>query len=1116
MPASPVNSDNYATHSRLAEGQWLKISIEQSGIHKISYSTLKEWGFTNPEKVNIFGYGGQSVPALNSSYRPDDLPMVGVWHYNDAIYFYGHGPVNWIWDENDQFFRHQQHLYSEKAYYFLSETDDTKPIIEKESPTGTVTYETNSYDYLTFHEKESVNPLPSGKKSGRKKFGEIFSSTGTLSRQFSFTINHLLMSKAIKVEAAAAARSSQTSYLNFYNDDLVPFLSLSFINIKIGDYEGYYARENQALSQLYATSETIDLTVTYSDASTTSSAWLDYITINARAELTLDNDELIFRDATALTSSGLTRFNLNNANSSTLIWNITDITSPSKVTTTLNGNQLTFLASEKDLNTYVAFNPGGTFPSPVKVETVDNQDLHELSGIDYVIVAPDEFSDYAEELAGLHRTYSSLDPIIVTPQQIYNEFSWGHTDPTAIRSFMRMLYEKAGEDSSKQPKYLLLFGNGYYTNQTTDNPATNTWIPTYESENSIHQSQSYVTDDYYGFLDPTAGTSDASDKLRIGIGRFPVRTKSDARIAVDKVKTYLENQTTGQWRKKITFVADDEDSNIHVSDADDLAEKINAEYPSFDVEKIYLDSYTQTSTSMGDTYPDAQEAIDRAIAEGTLIFNYVGHGGTNGLSGEQVITSATIQNWTNINRLPLFVTATCEFSRFDDPDDVSAGERVFLNASGGAIALLSTTRLVYSSLNHQLNEAFFDQVFKMQDGNTHGAFGDIIKDTKNNIGNTINKLNFTLLGDPALRLKYPDNEINTVKINNMALTSTPDTLKALSIAEIEGEITDIDNNLLSDFNGTVEISVFDKALSVNTKGNDGETPFEYTEYSNLLFKGKAKVEQGQFTVQFMVPYDIRYNFDYGRISYYAVSEDQSQEAMGAYTDFIVGGFNPNAEEDNEGPEITLYINNADFKDGDKTGTQPILYLELNDASGINTTGSGIGHDLLLIIDGDHNNPISLNDYFQADENSYQSGQLIYQLSALEMGDHELTIKAWDNFNNSTSVSTHFKVTNNNELTIRDFNYYPNPVQLSSPVYLNFETEEGNTLITITATGYNQAGRKTGSEKYQSIAENNLFGPIVLYLSTLGIKQQGWYIVQFNIETSTGKSNQIAKKIIVIP
>jgi hypothetical protein len=549
---------------------------------------------------------------------------------------------------------------------------------------------------------------------------------------------------------------------------------------------------------------------------------------------------------------------------------------------------------------------------------------------------------------------------------------------------------------------------------------------------------------------------------------------------------------------------------------DELAEKVNSEYPSFDIQKIYLDSYTETSTSLGDTYPDAQEDVDRAIAEGTLIFNYVGHGSTSGLTGEQVITSATIQNWTNLDRFPLFVTATCEFSRFDDPDNVSAGEEVFLNANGGGIALLSTTRLVYSSLNQELNEAFFDQVFETQDDNTRVAFGDIIKETKNNTGSTINKLNFTLLGDPALTLKYPENKVNTVKINDVEVSSTPDTLKALSIAKIEGEINDIDDNLLSDFNGTVEISVYDKAVTVSTLGNDDGTPFEYSEYSNLLFNGTANVEQGVFTVQFMVPYDIRYNYDYGRASYYAVSDDDTLEAMGAYTDFIVGGFNPDAEEDDDGPEISFYLDFEDFEDGDKTGTQPILYVQLSDASGINTTGSGIGHDLSLIIDNDDDNPVCLNDYFQADEDSYQSGELIYQLSELETGDHELYLKVWDNYNNSSSVSTYFEVTESDELTIRDFKYYPNPVEMTDPIYFYFETEEGNAIITITTTGYNQTGQKTGSETEQTIAVNNLIGPIVLYLSSLGIEQHGLYILKFEIETSTGKSNQTAKKIIVLP
>ena len=1104
---------NYKENSVLAQGRWLKISANESGIHKIPYSTLSSWGFSSPNKVGVFGNGGQLVPSNNKEFRPDDLPQLSVWHHNNALYFYATGPVSWKWNEYENYFDHTLHTYSEKAFYFLSETSHPTLIETEAASNSTVTTEVTEYDFLAFHEKNLLNILPANKQSGRKRYGEAFSNLGSLERTFNFTIPNLVSTQPIKASIAAAARGSDISYIKLFgNNNSSEITSLVIPKVELFDYEGYYARENQSYTQFTSDNSLLKLKVQFKNANSSSTAWLDYISLNARAKLKLEEGQLLFRDKKSVANDGVARFSIANISSETKVWDVTSSISPKNIENKKVGANLSFVTEVSELKTFVAFNPTANLPTPEKVGEVPNQNLHSILTADYVIVAPEEFSTYAAQLADLHRTYSQLDPIIVTPEQIYNEYAWGHTDPTAIRSFMRMLYDRAGQDKSKQPKYLLLFGNGYYSNSSSNDPMRHTWVPTYQSENSIHQSQSYVTDDYFGFLDPEAGSNEATNKLKIGIGRFPVRTAKDAQTAVNKVENYLKNQAEGSWRKKITFIGDDEDNNIHVGDSEKLADKTKANYNDFELEKIYLDNYTKTSN---DRYPDAQDAINRTIADGTMLINYIGHGNTNGLSHELVITTASIQNWNNHNRLPLFVTATCEFSRFDNPNAVSAGEEVFLNPNGGGIALLSTTRLAYSSLNFQLNNAFFDHVFKPLAGNKKPTFGDIIKETKNDIRPTINKLNFVLLGDPALKLVYPENKINTLKINSNEVSEALDTLKALSVASIEAEITDRDGNTLSNFNGTVDITVYDKAQTVKTKGNKGQTPFEFTQYPNILFKGKAKVNDGKFNIEFMVPFDIRYNLDFGRISYYAVSDD-GEDAMGSFTNFIVGGFNPDTQEDLDGPNIKLYLDHKNFTKGDRTGTQPILYAELQDESGINTSGSGIGHDLILIVNDDSANPIVLNEYFHADEGTYRSGMAIYQMPTLPVGKHQISVKAWDNFNNSSTMTTHFEVTAGKNLIVDNFKWYPNPVKWYETSTVSFETREGNTVLDINVTGYRQTGEATGSLSMQKVAANNIIQPFNLSLGDLGIKEHGLYIVRFNIESSTGKKTQVAQKVMVLP
>lgn len=1109
---SAASSDPYASNSVLASGKWVKIAINQSGIHKIPYTTLNEWGFSNAANVSIFGYGGEIVPRVNAEPRPDDLPRLAVWHYNNAVYFYGQGPVIWKWDETKGMFIHELHGYTDVACYFITDGAGTPAQVEATNPeTAQATGTSTHFDDLRYHEQELSNLL----RSGRRWYGEKFSPSEGMTRDFDFSFPLRDVSQPVTISARVVCRDNVESPFEFtINQNLIPDLTLITPPISFSDFVGYYALENEGYTTLTTPSTDLSMVVSLKNQSSSVIGWLDYISINARSHLALNSSQLIFRDKVSQASGNITLFRVGNSTTETVVWDITNRTTPLRMPTSINGNYLEFKVSTTDLREFVAFNPSGQFATPTKVGAIENQNLHATQPVDYIIVAAKEFTEQANQLAALHTQHNGLSVLVVNPETIYNEFSWGHKDPTAIRSFVKMLYDRAAGDLTKTPKYLLLFGNGSFDNRS-DEGTTKSFVITYQSENSIHRTNTYVTDDYYGFLDDLEGVDDRYDRPDIGIGRFPVKTVDEAQTAVDKVKAYLENQSEGTWRKLITFVGDDEDSNIHMRDANLLAEKVENNYPWFDVRKIYLDNYEKITSSTGKRFPEAEDLVNRTISEGTLIFNYVGHGSEHTLSAEQIITVKSIQKWNNIHNLPVFLTATCEFSRFDNPYLVSAGEEVFLNPQGGAIALLSTTRVVYSSLNYQLNNAFYTYVFAPTESGQKPALGDILRQTKAASGNSVNKLNFTLLGDPALKLAYPDNHINLVKINGSTVDADPDTLKALSKIKLEAEVVSPDGKGLSNFNGTANITVYDKPMKVKTLGNDGATPFEFSQYANIIFKGKATVTDGKFTCDFIVPYDIRYNYAPGRISLYAWSEDTG-EAFGANNEVIVGGFDLDAPDDMSGPEVELYLNDSSFNPGDQTGTAPMLYAKIRDISGINTSGNGIGHDILLVVDGDKDHPIVLNSYFQSTPNSFQEGMVVFQLPDQAKGRHDLSLKVWDTYNNSTTTETWFEVGNSTDLKVRNFIMYPNPVSPGVQNWFTFEMDEPNTTLSLMVDGITSGGFVTGTLRYQIVASGNSINPIPLSLSAMGIQSPGLYLIRFRIASSTGKTTSITQKILVQP
>ncbi|TLX76050.1 type IX secretion system sortase PorU [Labilibacter sediminis] len=1110
---SSSNITKYVENSVLSQGKWIKVRVSETGVHKIPYSTLANWGISNPQNVGIYGNGGKMLPKLNSEFREDDLVENGVLHVNNAVFFYAEGPTTWKYDQSQDRFMHEKHDYSDHSYYFITQKDNASREIEaSDLQSENYTLETDYFQDYDFHEVNHINLI----KSGREWFGEKFSSTTGLERNFNFSFPHIKSDSNGNAYIKLAARSgSRTTFSLELNDSLIGSTSIS--SISIDDHIGYQAKEGLINSSFTNNSNNLDFKLKYSYPSGSSSSlgYLDYISVNVLRELIFTGNQLKFRNADVSFKDQFVKYKLGSTNNNVILWDVSYPLTPLLVKHSNNGPSSEFIYKANELKEFVAFDPTSTLPSPALVGDVQNQNLHSLPNVNFIIVSHPTFKEQAIRLGEIHKQNNNTSYLIVTPNEIYNEFSSGKPDVTAIRSFVKMFYDRAGTNNDNKPKNLLLFGDGSYDNRDGVADKLNN-ILTYQSVNSVHNTNSYVSDDYFGFLDDTEGTNIKTDKLDIGIGRFPVNTLEEAKNAVDKTFKYLNEQSLDAWKNKLTFVADDGDNNIHMRDADLLTIKVDKNHPEYDINKVYFDAYEKTSTSSGHFYPEVENEIYNALHEGTLLFNYTGHGGPNALAHEQVITKTKIMQWKNINKLPLFVTATCEFSRFDDKGETTAGELVFLNPLGGGIALFTTTRIVYSSLNFIINNSFYDHVFELNENGAPLTFGEIMQRTKINSGTSINKLNFTLLGDPALQLAYPKMKVNTTKVNRKSIDSSIDSLKALSIATVDGIIANTLNDTIKNFGGEVFVTVFDKPTLVTTLGNEGANPFQYETYNNIIFKGRSTVENGKFNTEFLIPKDIRYNYDTGKISYYSYANNDEDEAFGAFNEIVIGGVSDNISQDDEGPDIDLWLNDKNFNSGDQTTPSPVLLVDIYDENGINTTGNGIGHDITCVLNGDIARPIVLNSFFQSDLNSYQSGTIYYQLPVMEKGKHTLTLKAWDTSNNSSEETISFTVSNTSAMEISECIISPNPVKQGIPSYFQFEHDEPNTSLDINILVYTIAGQLVSSNNTSVVSLNNTVPPLEWHATTTNGQPlvPGIYVYQLIINSQTGRKGKVSGKIMV--
>lgn len=1106
--SSVAAGDRYAAASALAEGKWVKVQIDRTGIYKLTYAELKKMGFAEPEKVSVCGYGGWPLEEDFTKPYIDDVPPVAVWRGADYLLFYGRGPVKWEYDSGSKTFVHTNNPYSLYGYYFVTDAAPAKEMTTAAKASGAALQITTFDDYQV-HEKE----LTSLNKSGRELFGESFESNQ--SQNFSFTVPGITNEDARAtlrfVSKATGGNSSVTlsSGGQAIIEGSIPESSSTDAYTKARAFTGTDTWKGEK-------TENVRFNVLYG-SSNHSNVYLDYIRLHTQRTLKPYGAYTFFRSIPSV--NNISRFVIQGANANTQVFDVTDVLNPAIVETELNGSELSFTIPAGALREFVLVQTDQTLSSPTVVGEVANQNLHGLSQTDMVIIAPPAFSAQAERLAEEHRTRDGLRVDVVNPEPIYNEFSSGTPDATAYRRFMKMFYDRKTSDADA-PKYLLLFGDGVYDNRGITSEVSKlsrqNMLLTFQSQESLN-IYSYVTDDYFGFLDDEEGRNLSADKLDIGVGRFPVRTLDEATRTVDKVILYMDNKQLGAWKNRVAFVADDGSASdgyatYHMSQSNTEADYIEDNHPEFLVNKVFFDTYKK-DYSGHTTYPDVQAQIQTLLNNGLLLINYTGHGDTQSWSDEKVLTQTDILQST-YTCLPVWVTATCDFTRFDEPV-TSAGEDIFLHRTSGGIGLFTTTRAVYPEPNFRINKELIANLFEKNNGRRR-TLGEVMRETKCNLGDDSNKLNFILIGDPALTLAYPEYHIQVTTINGEPVTDEPVAFKALAKITIEGEVLSPDGTLASDFSGLLNPTVMDSKTSVTTLDNNRTgQKFTYEDYLNTLFIGNDSVRNGKFSFTFTVPKDISYSNAPGKLNLYASDEEAGREAQGSYINFIVGGTADDAEEDTEGPEIRqLYLNDSTFVDGGQVNTTPYFVARLWDQSGVNIGGSSIGHDMMLIIDNQPSQSYNLNAYYEAIPGE-EEGIVKFSIPALTPGRHTAEFIVWDVQNNSSSHTFTFEVVPGLQPFFAELAATPNPAR--SEVQFRLYHNRPESKIKVNVMVYDMTGRLLWRHETQGSSEL-----MKAYIVTWNLTDQsgarlapGVYLYRAAIRSDQSKEATKANKLIIL-
>ena len=1122
LPPKPLSE---VLSSHLAEGQLFQFPVEEEGFYKIDYNYIDalpsvDASTLNPAQVMLLGTSGGPLPESNRDQKHRQLPELPLHFEGDSdnqlepgeyFVFYAFGSDKWTCDnEADLSYSYEKNIYDNRNYYILNITDNAgqRAAVQSYQSNGPVL---NAYDKLYHHEKDERNLLYESAAfygSGQLWLGESFRNSPVTSF-LELNLADRAPDSELHAELAMAIRNNRSSrfYLTANGENVAseqtPATTLSTTT---GNY-AHYDRLNHSWTPA---EDLVSLGLNYPESGT---AWLDYISASYSARLNYD----------ANVAGGFRFSNKEAANTNFVEFDLNGLPNkPIAVKLGVNG-YISILEINNgrisDENEGAVYFYGiadlNALSSPRDAQPIENKDILDQTDLDLLIVYPEKFEEQALRLADHRRNFNQLKVEAVPLQDIYNEFTGGRADVTAVREYCRYLFE-----TSSSFNYLLLFGGGTFDvrNLYGQNEKL-AYVPTYETKNSLNGIRAYPSDDYFALLNENEGGDIGTGSVDVGVGRLPVNTEAQARTVVDKLIAYdTDPATFGDWRTYLTFMADDEDSNRHFKDADDVAQSTKRNYQNFNVDKIYWDAYKQESTSGGPRYPDAKEALNDNLSEGRLAICYLGHGSYRGLSQERVVVADDISNWNNVNKYPLLITATCSFSAYDDPSFYSAGELTFLKENGGTIGLFTTTRLVYASGNKHLTDDVYDNLFERDAAGMPKRLGDVIRLAKNeNVGNNTRK--FSLLGDPSMRLAMPLYQVQTTYINGQSVENiNTDTLNALEPLFLEGDIRDYNDKLLSDFNGEITVTVFDKEQTLSTLGQDRRSQVaDFKLRNTVLFKGVASVVNGEWALEFILPQDIDFEIGQGKISYYA-HDGVHKDAWGTYENIYIGGINEDAEEDNEAPNVDVYINDANFEFGGITDQFPSLYVELNDDQGINISSSGIGRTpFALLNDGEQR--YALERFYRSNTNDSRSGTISYPMGRLEPGRYRVEVKAWDIQNNSGTGYTEFVVLKNDEKLIENLINYPNPFVNSTifafehtlaganaNVYVDIFNASGQRVHVLEVDNINLGGYRVDGIKWKGDGSNGLSLSNGVYFYRVRLETLG---------TETRKYESQTKKLMLI-
>ncbi len=1055
--------------SPLADGQIIKVPITESGVYQLDYNYLKNAGLNidaaNPKNISIWGNGGGMMDGLiTADYDLHENSLHesaifisgegdGSFDSGDFIRFYGEGASK-VALRGGRLSK-ELNRFDTKNYYFVKIGDAPGLRISNQASANNPTYTSTGISDVIRYEKDEKNLLSEWVQtqgSGQHWFGDQFKNTRTRSYDKEFNFPNRIAAAGIQMEVRMAARSTSGS-TNFEMVVGTESKTSPTMNSVGGSNTTSYCLVTQPVEDFFPQGDNIEVQINYPPRSFESEAWLDYIEINAQRESRMVGEQMFVRDLNSM-SEVTTAFQIDGLSNNFEIWDVTDPTQVKRQEGNLNGSNFIFNSNTIDeLKQFIVFNKNEGFLTPGEATFVENQNLHGISNVDLAIIYHADFAEAAEKLANHREDHNGYEVALVNVEEILNEFSSGSLDPVGMRNFSKMLYDR----NPDKFKFLILFGDGSFDYRNIYGNDGN-FIPVYETENSTHPIDAYPADDFFSLLTDGEGKGLNGD-LDVAVGRFPVGTLTEANAIVDKIINYDTSPSTmNDWRNRITFVSDDDDhdsSGTHVRPSEQHAGDVDSDYPNFNIDKIYLDAYPQIATSGGQKIPAVNEAIDQTMFKGALAINYFGHGGPKGWAQERVLKIENILSWENFERLPLFITATCTFTGYDNPSFRSAGEEVFLNPKGGAIAMMSTTRAVYISGNEALARNVFKEIFKREPDGSYLTLGELFIRSKNRTGG-LNGRRFTFIGDPSMHLALPEYNVATTMINTHDISDgRSDTLRAMQEVTIEGMITDQNGMLITDFNGSVYPTIFDKKSTVETLGHEpGKPPIPFELQKNVLFKGKASVTNGKFKFTFVMPSDINYQFGFGKISYYA--ENGVIDASGNYQNIVIGGTDTNAESDDEGPLVEVFMNNENFRSGGITDENPILFVKLSDDNGINVAGTSIGHDLIAILDDNRQEPFILNDFYESELNNFQKGFVRFPLSNLEDGRHRIQVTAWDVANNSGEGFTEFVVASSETAALLNVLNYPNP--FIDQTCISFEHNLAGEDLTASVQIYDMAGK----------------------------------------------------------